>query len=54
MLFNRHDRFLLTKGIPSYRGKKISDGNVKTEFEKLGLGLNLKECTLQANKELKD
>ena len=35
-----------TEGIQSYRGKKVHDGNFKTKFEKLGLGLNLKECTL--------
>ena len=34
-----------TEGIQSYRGKKVHDGNFKTKFEKLGLGLNLKECT---------
>ena len=45
MLFNHHIRFLLTKGIPSYRHKKVYDGNFKTNFQKLGLGLNLKECT---------
>ena len=45
MLFNHHIGFLLTKGIPSYRGKQVSDGNFKTQFQKLGLGLNLKECT---------
>ena len=45
MLFNHHIRFLLTKGIPSYRHKKVYDGNFKTKFQKLGLGLNLKECT---------
>ena len=45
MLFNHHIRFLLTLGIPSYRGKRNHDGNFKTKFQKLGLGLNLKECT---------
>ena len=34
-----------TEGIQSYRGKKVHDGNFKTKFQKLGLGLNLKECT---------
>ena len=34
-----------TEGIQSYRGKKVHDGNLKTKFQKLGLGLNLKECT---------
>ena len=34
-----------TEGIQSYRGKKVHDGNFKTKSEKLGLGLNLKECT---------
>ena len=46
MLFTHHIRFLLTKGIPSYRDKKASDGIFKTKFEKLELGLNLKECIL--------
>ena len=45
MLFNHHIRFLLTKGIPSYRDKEIYDGSFETKFQKLGLGLNLKECT---------
>ena len=34
-----------TEGIQSYRGKKVHDGNFKTKVQKLGLGLNLKECT---------
>ena len=34
-----------TEGIQSYRGKKVHDGYFETKFEKLGLGLNLKECT---------
>ena len=36
---------IVSKGIPSYRHKKVYDGNFKTKSQKLGLGLNLKECT---------
>ena len=40
-----YTQILNKHGVQNYRGKKVHDGNFKTNFLKLGLGLNLKDCT---------